>query len=116
MPRAFQPMVPAMERIDATYLARVDDLIFDLQVGSTADGARMLVIANLVELFANADGVLDSFRPRVPDESLVGPEELGSLDEGTLESLARRRLQLAGIVVRLFGSRLDHAVAMLAGA
>jgi hypothetical protein len=104
-----------MGRIEATYLAQVDDLIFDLQVGSTPDGGRMLVIANLVEVFANADGVLDSFRPCVPDESLVGPEELGSLDETALESLARRRLQLAGIVVRLFGSRLDQAVTMLAG-
>ena len=102
-------------RIDDVYLVELDGLLFDLQVGVDSDGERTLVVADLVELFANEQGVIDSLRQHGPQESLLPSELVSSLDEAELRLLAERRADIAILAINLVGLSFDQALLTLIG-
>jgi hypothetical protein len=101
-----------MQQIEATYLAQLDGVVFDLQVGRD-NGDRMLVLGSLVEVFEGEGGAIDSFRPIEQSENLRDDLELLLLDQDELEALATRRRRIAILAGNLLGISFDHALRSL---
>ena len=73
--------------IESTYLAQLDDLVFDVQVGADAEGARVIVLGELIELSADADGRINTLGSHRPTLSLVHADDAG--DFGELDRFGR---------------------------
>jgi hypothetical protein len=102
-----------MRQIDLTCLIQLDELIFDLQVGTDADGSPMLVLDDLIELFPGEDGRIDAVRA-CTGSFVVADYEFAQLDEDEFKALVNRRLRISMLAGRLLGLRIDEALAALA--
>jgi hypothetical protein len=95
------------------YLVCLEDLVFDLHVGRDEDGTPMLLLGELIELFAGEDGRIDAFRQHAGGPSLISDDAVAALAEEELEALVKRRLRLSMVAGRLLGFRFEEAVAAL---
>jgi hypothetical protein len=102
-----------MRQIDLTCLVQLDELVFDLQVGTDVDGSPMLVLDDLIELFPGEDGRLDAVRA-CTGSFVVSDDEFPLLEEDDFKELVNRRLQISMLAGRLLGLRIDEALAALA--
>ena len=100
--------------IESTYLAQLDDLVFDVQVGADAEGARVIVLGELIELSADADGRINTLGSHRPTLSLVHADDAGDFGELDLEAIVERRLRLSVVAGSLVGLHFDDALAALA--
>ena len=103
-----------MQRIDATYLVQLDEVLFDLQVGRDADGTPMLVLGELIELLAGEDGRIDSLQRHESARMLLDEEAAGQLSDDELEAVVVRRLRLSVLAGGMVGLRFEDALAALA--